>query len=70
MTHVKIALDPNEQINLRYRLFARAIRLNGVAQLESLVPYFQVRLEQTFTKELDAQLTHGNIWTGELLHKH
>ena len=67
MAHARISFDPNEQTNLRYRLFARAIRLNGIAQLESLEPYLRARLEQSLTKEIDLQLTDG---IAELLDKH
>ncbi|KAL9034573.1 MAG: hypothetical protein Q9180_005329 [Flavoplaca navasiana] len=56
MSHSVIQLDPNEQTNLRYRLFARAIRINGVSQLENLSPYLQARLEETVAQKMDPQL--------------
>jgi len=61
MSHSKIDLDPDEQINLRYRLFARAIRINGLSQINALQPYLQARLEDTFAKELAARNTDGDI---------
>ena len=39
LSHSEIDWDPNEQINLRYRLFAQAIRLNGLSQIKALEPY-------------------------------
>ncbi|KAL8897787.1 MAG: hypothetical protein Q9192_002415 [Flavoplaca navasiana] len=56
MSHTVIQLDPNEQTNLRYRLFARALRINGVSQLENLSPYLQARLEETIAQKVDPQL--------------
>lgn len=61
MSHSEIDLDPDEQINLRYRLFARAIRINGLSQINALQPYLQARLEDTFAKELAPQNIDGNI---------
>jgi len=61
MSHSEIDLDPDEQINLRYRLFARAIRINGLSQINALQPYLQARLEDTFAKELATRNTDGDI---------
>lgn len=61
MSHSEIDLDPDEQINLRYRLFARAIRINGLSQINALQPYLQARLEDTFAKELAPRNTDGDI---------
>jgi len=61
MSRSEIDLDPDEQINLRYRLFARAIRINGLSQINALQPYLQARLEDTFAKELATRNTDGDI---------
>ncbi len=47
MSHTEIFYDANEQIDLRYRLFARAIRINGVSQIDVLQPYLEARLVKT-----------------------
>lgn len=53
MSHANIDLNPNEQITLRYRLFARAIRVKGLAQIGTLYPYLQARLNQIIGGELE-----------------
>ena len=53
MNHTEISLDPNEQTSLRYRLFSRAIKINGLAQMNTLYPYLQARLEQSFERNVD-----------------
>lgn len=55
MRHANIDCDPNEQINLRYRLYTRAIKVKGLAQMDTLYPYLQTRLNQTIAQQLDAQ---------------
>ena len=68
MSHAEIQLDPNEQINLRYRLFARAIRINGLSQINALQPYLHARLTKTFQKRIDSQITtDGFVHSHELL---
>ena len=47
MSHTEVQMDPNEQTNMRYRLFGRAIRINGLSQLSALYPYLQARLRKT-----------------------
>ena len=61
MSHANIDWDPNEQIMLRYRLFARAIRVKGLSQLEVLYPYLQAKLDEVVTREIEPQVvTDGN----------
>ena len=55
MSTANIDWDPNEQINLRYRLYTRAIKVNGLAQMRSLYPYLQDRLIQTIAQHLETQ---------------
>lgn len=61
MRHTEIQWDPNEQINLRYRLFARAIRINGLSQINTLQPYLQARLERTFSEKIGPQITTDGL---------
>ena len=56
MSHAEIDWDPNEQIALRYRLFARAIRVKGLAQIQGLYPYLQAKLDQTVASRLKPQV--------------
>jgi hypothetical protein len=58
MSNTETKWDPNEQINLRYRLFARAIRIKGLTQISILQGYLQSRLERTFEDMLEPRL-HG-----------
>ena len=61
MSHANIDWDPNQQIMLRYRLFARAIRVKGLSQLEVLYPYLQAKLDEVVTREIEPQVvTDGN----------
>ena len=41
-------MDPEEQKAARYRLFARAIKVTGRAQIAALQPFLQSRLEQSW----------------------
>ncbi len=60
MSHSAIQFDPNGEVNLRYRLFARAIRINGLADIRALQPYLHARLRKTFDAKLSPQmLTNG-----------
>lgn len=71
MSHTEIQWDPNEQINLRYRLLARAIRINGLSQIKALQPYLQARLRKTFEERVDPQITtNGFLHPQELLNVH
>ena len=56
MSHTEIDWDPNEQTNLRYRLFARAIRINGLSQTNTLQPYLHARLRRTLKEKIDPQI--------------
>ena len=56
LSHTEIDWDPNEQINLRYRLFARAIRLNGLSQIKALEPYLQARCRITVREKIGSQV--------------
>ena len=58
MSNNETKCDPNEQLNLRYRLFARAIRINGLAQIRTLQLYLHSRLVKTFENMVEPQL-HG-----------
>ena len=55
MTHGELALDPNEQAAHRYRLFSRAIKIRGLAQVEALQPYLQEKLKGTLLRTIDSQ---------------
>jgi len=55
MKHTTINLDPNEQTAARYRLYSRAIRIIGMAQISALQPYLQARLQETLHKHIDAR---------------
>lgn len=48
LSHTKTEWDPNEQINQRYHLFTRAIRILGVSQIKPPQPYLQARMKKTF----------------------
>ena len=60
MSNNEQKFDPNEQTNLRYRLFARAIRINGSAQIRTLQVYLQSRLAKTFRCVVEPQLHDGS----------
>ena len=62
MSNNELRLDPNEQISLRYRLFARAIRINGSAQIRTLQVYLQSRLTKTFECLIEPQLHNGSMY--------
>jgi len=53
MSHNDLGLDPNEQISLRYRLFARAIKIKGSIQINLLHPYLETRLQKTLNEYID-----------------
>lgn len=55
MKHTTIDLDPNEQTAARYRLYSRAIRIVGLAQISALQPYLQARMQETLYKHIDAR---------------
>jgi len=62
MKHTGINLDPNEQTAARYRLYSRAIRIIGVAQISALQPYLQARMQETLHKHIGAQdSTDGRV---------
>ena len=64
MSHNETQFDPNEQLNMRYRLFARAIRINGLSQLDNLQPYLQARLQKTLDEKISPQiLVDGSEYT-------
>ena len=57
MHHGEVSLDPNEQAAHRYRLFSRAIKITGLAQIAALQPYLQARLEKTLHETIETQPT-------------
>ncbi|KAG8528993.1 uncharacterized protein KY384_006682 [Bacidia gigantensis] len=61
LNHTQIPLDPNEQTNMRYRLFARAIRINGVAQMNVLQPFVQAKLDSILRKRIACKWTPVQI---------
>ena len=63
MSNSELKWDPNEQINLRYRLFARAIRINGSAQISTLEGYLQLRLAKTFECLVEPQLNDESMYS-------
>ena len=62
MSNNQTKWDPNEQINLRYRLFSRAIRINGSAQIRTLQVYLQSRLAKTLESLVDPQLHSESMY--------
>lgn len=60
MSHADQYFDSNEQTNLRYRLYARAIRINGLSKINALLPNLTARCEKTFEKELDPNVPADN----------
>ncbi|CAD6592998.1 MAG: hypothetical protein ASARMPREDX12_006647 [Alectoria sarmentosa] len=63
LSHTETEWDPNEQINQRYRLFTRAIRIAGVSQMKILQPYLQARMKKTFQEMVYSQVTTTESWT-------
>ena len=57
MSHANINWDPNEHPHIRYRLFARAIKVKGLAQMGNLYPHLQARLNQTIAGQLETRTT-------------
>lgn len=55
MKHSDLSLDPNEQATHRYRLFSRAIKVIGLAQIASLQPYLQSKLQKALGEMIEAQ---------------
>ena len=67
MSHTEIQMDPDEQKNLRYRLFARAIRINGLSQVSALQPYLQARLKRIYQDKISPHIkTDGRLSTCKL----
>ena len=67
MNHTEIQMDPDEQENLRYRLFARAIRINGLSQISALQPYLQAGLKRIYQDTINPHIkTDGMLSTGKL----
>ncbi len=48
-------MDPNEQTAARYRLFSRAIKANGTAQLPVLQPYLLTAIQKIDTRYIESQ---------------
>ena len=62
MKNAKITMDPTEQTAARYRLFARAIKLTGRAQIAALQPFLQLRLEQSLFDVMESRCqVDGNV---------
>lgn len=61
MSNKEIQLDPSQQVNMRYRLYGQAIHRKGQAQMKTLQPYFQGRLEKTFQHMVDPQLPSDGL---------
>ena len=55
--HYDEEFDPNEQAAHRYRLYSRAIKITGLAQIAALQPYLQARLEKTLHETIGTQPT-------------
>lgn len=53
LSSAQVALDPNEVANVRYRLFYRAIRINGLSQINMLLPHFQAKLENVVEEKIE-----------------
>lgn len=63
MKHTTVELDPNEQTAARYRLYSRAIRIIGMAQISALQPYLQARLQEALYRHIDSKnLSNGIIF--------
>lgn len=57
MSKGKISYDPQKMDRIHYRLFSRAIRVNGVSQLDSLCPYLQKRLMKPIDELVNPHVT-------------
>lgn len=55
INHDERSFDPNEQSMHRYRLFSRAIKITGLAQIAALQPYLQAKCAGTLRNEIDSQ---------------
>ncbi len=53
LSNTEVGLDPNEVTNVRYRLFLRAIRINGLQQADMLLPHLQTKLESVIEEKID-----------------
>jgi len=53
LSNTEVGLDPNEVANVRYRLFLRAIRINGLQQADMLLPHLQTKLESVIEEKID-----------------
>ncbi|MCJ1461139.1 hypothetical protein MMC28_011521 [Mycoblastus sanguinarius] len=60
--HSEQSLDPNEQAAHRYRLFSRTIKIAGLAQIASLQPHLQAKLEKILLADIDSQPSEAG-WT-------
>lgn len=55
MANEETTLDPNEQTAARYRLFSRAIKAVGTAQLPVLQPHLSKSMDRLMTRYIDSQ---------------
>ena len=67
LTHAKKDMDPDEQTAARYRLFARAIKIIGLSQIASLLPFLQSRLEKTVSDAMRSRGQTDGIWNFHVL---
>ncbi|MCJ1475924.1 hypothetical protein MMC13_004588 [Lambiella insularis] len=58
-----VDLDPAEQAAHRYRLYSRAIRVTGLAQIDALQPFLQSSCEKTLRTTIDDSLPSADGWT-------
>ncbi|KAL9124411.1 MAG: hypothetical protein Q9217_006253 [Psora testacea] len=61
LSNAEVALDPNEIANVRYRLFARAIRINGLSQADMLIPHLQAKLESVVEDKINPYTNFDGI---------
>lgn len=64
MSNANVDWDPNEPTAVHYRLFARAIRVKGLAQMGTLYPYLEAKLNKVVARRLEPRIiADGNrMW--------
>ena len=63
LANSEVDLDPNEVANVRYRLYYRAIRINGLSQADALLPHLQAKLESVVEEKIEPY-TNSDGMTG------
>ena len=66
MSKGEVQFDPKETNIFRYRLYARAIRINGLSQMQDLYPYLHKRLLNTFDDLVEPQCVGNSTWQSHI----